>query len=123
MIAPWDVPCSEETVRPNLELKERQHVFGELKDPSGAPFIDSKVILRVADAKGKFVSNRSVSTDKEGQFDLGQVDAGKYRFLPGPNRGWKQPRMVECREGRDCEIKLVVQLNPSDQPFAGCPIQ
>jgi hypothetical protein len=30
---------------------------------------------------------------------------------------------VLCREGRHCEIKLLLQANPTDQPFVGCPIQ
>jgi hypothetical protein len=123
VIAPWEVPCGEELVQRNLELKERHRFFGELKDASGAPFVDSQVLLRKLDAKGKFVSYRTVTTNKEGRFDLGTVDAGKYRFLPAPNRGFKQPKEVGCWEGRDCAVKLVLQANPSDQEFAGCPIQ
>ncbi|MGA7908720.1 MAG: carboxypeptidase-like regulatory domain-containing protein, partial [Candidatus Sulfotelmatobacter sp.] len=122
-IAPSEIPCSEETVTPNLELANRTRVAGQLKDATGAPFADSKVHLRMAGAKGKFVAYRTVTTNKEGQFDLGFVDAGKYRLLPAPNRGFKQPKEVRCYEGRDCELNLVLLANPTDQPFAGCPIQ
>ena len=121
--APWETPCSEETVKPNLELTRKTRVAGQLKDSTGAPVADSKVLLRSIDAKGKFDPYRIVSTNKDGQFDFGAVDAGKYRFLPAPNRGFKQPKEVACYEGRDCELNLVLQANPSDQPYAGCPVQ
>jgi hypothetical protein len=123
VIASWKISCSEETVKPNLELTSKTRVAGRLKDATGAPFADSKVFVRMTDAKGNFVHYRTVTTNKDGQFDLGVVDAGKYRFLPAPNRGFKQPREVRCYEGHDCELNLVLQASPSDQPFAGCPIQ
>ena len=123
VISPWEIPCSEETVKANLELTSKTRVEGQLKDPAGAPLVDSRVLLRVADAKGKFVPYRTVTTNKEGRFELGVVDGGNYRFLPAPNRGFKQPKEVRCYEGRDCELTLVLQLNPTDQPFAGCPIR
>jgi len=123
VVAPWEVPCSAETVQPNLELKEPHRFFGELRDATGAPFLDSQVLLRKLDSKGKFVSYRTVTTNREGRFDLGTVDAGKYRFLPAPNRGFKQPKEVQCWEGQDCEVKLTLQVNPTDQEFSGCSIQ
>jgi hypothetical protein len=123
VVAPWKVPCSEETVQPTLELKEPHRFFGGLKDAAGAPFVDSQVLLRKLDSKGKFVSYRTVTTNKEGHFDLGTVGAGRYRFLPAPNRGFKQPKEVKCWEGQDCKVKLTLQVNPSDQEFGGCPIQ
>ena len=123
VIRPEQIPCSEEVVRSNFELKEKIHVSGELRDSSGAQFMNSKIVLKRLDEKEKFVLYRSISTDRDGHFDLGVVDAGRYRFLPAPNRGFKQPVRVLCQEGRDCEINLVLQANPSDQPFAGCPIQ
>ena len=123
VISPWEIPCSEETVKANLELTIKARVEGQLKDASGAPLVDSDVLLRAAGAKGKFLPYRTATTNKDGRFELGVVDAGNYRFLPAPNRGFKQPKEVKCYEGRDCELDLVLQLNPTDQPFAGCPIQ
>jgi hypothetical protein len=81
VIQPGQVPCGEETVRPNLQLRESHRFSGELKDQSGAPFSGSNIILRKIDAKGKFVEYRTATTDKDGHFDLGTVEAGKYRFL------------------------------------------
>ncbi len=125
VIEPWQIPCGEELVRANLELRSRGRVFGRLTDPSGAPLKDSGVLLRRQSEKGKLVDYGSTSTDKGGRFDLKLVEPGKYRFLPGPNRGWKQPKIVSCDHGSkgDCELNVVVALNPTDQPFAGCPIQ
>jgi hypothetical protein len=123
VIPPWEVPCREETVRPNLKLKDSREVSGQLTDATGAPFVDSQVLLRAADGKGKFVAYRTVNTNKQGRFDFGKVEAGSYRFLPAPNRGFKQPNKVTCAGDRDCQINLVLQVNPTDQEFVGCPIQ
>jgi hypothetical protein len=123
VIGPEQIPCSEEVVRSNFELKEKLHVLGALRDSSDAPFVNSKIVLKTADGNGKFVLYRAISTNEEGHFDLGLVDAGSYRLLPSPNRGFKQPVKVVCKEGNDCEINLVLQVNPTEKPFAGCPIQ
>jgi hypothetical protein len=123
VITPSQIPCSEEHVQPNFELKIRQHVSGELLDPTGAVFQDSVVILRKQDDKGRFADYRRVTTDETGHFDLKFVDPGKYRFLPARNRGWRQPKEVVCETSRECEIRLTLELNPTDEPFAGCPIR
>jgi len=123
VVEPWQVSCNEERVRPNIDVTVQQHVFGELRDPTGAAFQDSRVILRKQGGKGKFADYRTVISDKKGRFDLGSVEPGKYRFLPAPNRGWKQPKEVTCGGSPHCEIRLTLELNPTDQPFAGCPIR
>jgi len=116
-------PCPEENLQPNLTLKKNVHVCGVLKDPTGAAFETSKVLLGKQTQKGKFVEYRSALSDKDGHFDLKIVEPGKYRLLPGPNRGWKQPKGINCGELSDCEIKLVLEPNPTDMPFAQCPVQ
>ncbi len=98
------------------------NVTGQLKEPTGAPFSKSKVELRKR-TKGEYKVYRSVMTDQVEHFDLGMVPVGKYRFLPGPNRGWKQPQNLICSESRSCSLHLVLQLNSTDQPFAACPIK
>jgi len=62
-------------------------------------------------------------TDDSGKFDFGEIESGKYRFLPAPNRGFKQPDNVSCGEQPNCALNLVLVGNPTDQPYAGCPIQ
>jgi hypothetical protein len=104
-------------------LNAKQHLRGRLKDPTGAPFKFSKVVLRKSDSNGTFAEFRTVNTDEDGRFDFQTVHRGKYRFLPAPNRGWKQPEKALCQGGRECELDLTLEINPTDQPFAGCPIQ
>jgi hypothetical protein len=124
VVGPEQIPCSEEVVRSNFEPKGKIQVAGELKDSSGAQFVNSRIVLKSADEKEKFVLYRPISTNnKDGHFDLGVGDVGRYRFLLARNRGFKQSVRVLGREGRDCGINLVVQANPTDQPFVGCPIQ
>ena len=123
IVQPSQIPCAEEVVQPNLDVKSRQRIFGQLKEPTGAAFEDSKVLLRKQTEKGKFVDYRSTLTDKDGRFDLKLVEPGRYRLLPAPNRGWKQPRRIACSGESECEVNMVLELNPTDQPFAGCPIQ
>ena len=121
VIGPEQIPCSEEVVPSNFAANGKIHL--ELKDSSGAQFVNSKMVLKRADEKEKFVLYRPISTNKDGHFDLGVGDVGRYRSRLAPNRGFKQPVRVLCREGRHCEIKLLLQANPTDQPFVGCPIQ
>jgi protocatechuate 3,4-dioxygenase beta subunit len=123
VVHPSQVPCADEEVQSNLQVKTARHISGELKDPTGAPFADSKVELRLAGSNKKFVTYRKTATDKLGHFDLGEVEPGKYRFLAAPNRGWKQPKEISCGRQPHCELSLVLELNATDQPYAGCPIQ
>jgi hypothetical protein len=123
VISPGEVPCNKENVHANLEVKVKQRVSGELKDQSGAAFGLSQVQLRASKGSGKFVTYRTVTTDRKGRFDFGLVDSGRYRFLPSPSRAFKQPKQVDRFEGEACELKIVLTTNPSDQQFAGCPIQ
>ena len=122
VVMPWEIPCKEEIAKSNFDLTTEKHLTGELKDPTGAMIDESPVVLRKEREDGKFVEYRTAMTDRNGRFDLRTIEPGHYRFLPGPNRGYKQPTKVVGEETAECEIKLVLQLNPTDQPFAGCPI-
>jgi hypothetical protein len=123
VVDPSVTPCKKESLRPNLEVKVRKHILGQVNDATGAAFQGSKVLLRKLGKQGEFVEYRSAVTDTNGRFDLKSVEPGTYRFLPAPNRGWRQPREVACNESRECDIKLVLELNSTDQPFAQCPIR
>jgi len=98
VVMPWEIPCNEEIVKSNFEARTQQHVTGQLSDQARAPIQDWRVILRKEDEKGKFIDYREVLTDKTGRFDLGLVEEGKYRFLPGPNRAFVTPKEVTCGE-------------------------
>ena len=123
VIQPWEVPCNQEKVHANLELNRKTHILGELKDASGAPFELSNVQLKKLRHKDQFIPYKAVMTDKKGNFDFGVVDPGKYRFMPSPSRAFKQPTRVDCLENESCELKLILEANPTDQEFSGCPIQ
>jgi hypothetical protein len=122
-VMPWQIPCDEEIVKSNFDVTTQQHVTGQLKDAIGAAFERSAVVLRKQNVDGKFVEYLSVVTNLNGEFDLKIVEPGQYRFLPSPTRGFKQPGRVTCREAPDCQVKLILEGSPTDQPYAGCPIR
>jgi hypothetical protein len=116
VIGPEQIPCREEVVRSDFERKGKIQVSGELKDLSGAQFVNWKIVLKRANQKEKFVLYRAISTisaNKHGHFDLGVGDVDRYRFPLAPKRGFQQPVRVLCREGRDGEINLVLRANPT----------
>jgi hypothetical protein len=75
------IACNEELVQSNFNLPVQLHVFGELRDPTGAAFPDSRVVLRKQNGKGKIADYRAVTSDQKGRFDVGSVEPGQYRFL------------------------------------------
>jgi hypothetical protein len=64
-----------------------------------------------------------VTTDDKGHFDLGIVRPGKYRLLASPNRAFKQPPSLYCPNGHECELKITLVANPTDQLDFNCPIR
>jgi 5-hydroxyisourate hydrolase-like protein (transthyretin family) len=110
-------------VKPNLELRTKRHVAGTVKDQSGAPFAQSRVLIQKFRDNEESTTFKEVMTDEQGRFDFGTVGAGRYRFLPSPNRAFKQPKRVSCGAEDICELDLTLEVNPSDQAFMNCPIQ
>ena len=76
VIEPWKVPCGDDIIPPNLVLKSTKHLYGELKDPTGAAFEKSKVILRRQTKKGELIDYRIAVTDTNDRFDLKSVEPG-----------------------------------------------
>jgi len=72
--------CADELVQPNLVLEAKTHIYGELKDPSGAALERSKVILRKQTKTGRLVAYRITTTDQEGKFDFKAIETGNFRF-------------------------------------------
>jgi hypothetical protein len=114
--------CKSRQVKPNLRLVRPTHLLGVLTDPSGAPFSKSKVELRRWISATKQVSLKIVESDDSGNFDLGEIEVGAYRFLPSATGAFKQPDSVSCPDA-NCPLKLVLRATPTDTPEALCPIR
>jgi hypothetical protein len=115
--------CSEvEQVQPNLNLKADTRVRGHLTDETREPFRNSPIELRLFVSESEQITASKVSTDGEGNFDLGVVKRGDYRLLLSPHRGFKQPAKLEC-SSNDCTLNTVLIVNPTDALGAGCPIR
>ncbi len=111
-----------ERVRPNLDLKEDTRVRGHLCDETREPFRNSPIELRSFVSESEQVTVSKVSTDSDGNFDLGIVKRGDYRLLLSPHRGFKQPAKLEC-SSNDCTLDTVLIMNPTDALGAGCSIR
>jgi hypothetical protein len=115
--------CSQvEPIRPNLKLSDDTNVRVHVTDETTAPFKHSPVELRRFISETKQVIVKKVSTDGDGNFDLGVVKRGDYRLLLSPHRGFKQPAKMECWS-QHCTLETVLIANPTDALAAGCPIR
>jgi hypothetical protein len=115
--------CSQvEPIQPNLNLKKDTRVRGHLTDETREPFRNSPIELRLFVSDSEQVTASKVSTDGDGNFDLGVMKRGDYRLLLSPHRGFKQPGKLEC-PSNDCALDTVLIVNPTDGPGAGCPIR
>ena len=115
--------CSEvEPIRPNLKLRNDTTVRGHITDQTTAPFQHSRIELRRYISGTKQVTVKKVSTDGDGNFDLGMVKRGEYRLLLSPHRGFKQPESLECST-KACTLDTALVVNPTDGPASGCPIR
>jgi hypothetical protein len=117
-----------ETIRPNLVLSEAAHILGRIFDghaglaPNDAPFKNSRVELRKYISQRKQTIVKATTTDENGYFDMGIVEAGKYRFLASPNRAFQQPINLKC-SGQNCELNIGLQVNPTDMVLSVCPVR
>jgi hypothetical protein len=112
-----------ETIRPNLVLRGATHVTGSVLDQTGGVVQNSRIELRRYISQRKQVTVRVVPTDDSGHFDLGTVHRGNYRLLASPHRGFKQPLPLPCNGGKNCELEIVLFVNPTDQLDSSCPIR
>ena len=112
-----------ENIRPNLVLRDQVHIVGTVRDQTSAPLPNSRMELRKYISQRKQVSVQVISTDGDGHFDLGIVKPGSYRLLASPHRGFKQPSALRCQGGKDCDLKITLILNPTDQLDSSCPIR
>jgi hypothetical protein len=115
--------CTNEPVKPNLHLQSTVTVRGQLRDRSGAAFANKTIEIRRFVSTTKHVVVASKSTDSEGKFELGSIPSGDYRFIASFTRVFKQPNEDWCKPDVPCELDLVLDVNPTDQPYSNCPVR
>jgi hypothetical protein len=117
-----------ETIRPNLALSASVHILGRIfiaavgLTPDTAPLKNSRVELRKYISQRKQTTVKVTTTDEKGYFDMGTVEAGKYRFLASPDRSCQQPTSLKCTSGK-CELNIGLQMNATDMPISVCPVR
>ena len=114
--------CAKRQVNPNLRLIQTTRLFGSLVDQTGRPFRLSKVELRKWLSPTQQVLLKTISTDKDGHFDMGEVETGQYRFLPSQTGAFEQPEHLLCPQS-ECRLDLVLRVSTTDTPEAICPIR
>jgi len=123
VVMPWEMPCNEEKIASNLKIRHEQRIEGRIIDQTGDPFASTAVELRSYRSSTKQSAYKQVQTNSRGYFDFGTVKPGRYRFLPSPHRGFKQPDLLSCPAGNVCVLNLTLAVNPTDQFYAECPVK
>jgi hypothetical protein len=125
---PKDWCYKVETIRPNLELQESAHILGRIfvaatgLTPDLGAMKNSRVELRKYISQRKQTIVKVITTDDNGFFDMGTVEAGKYRLLASPTRAIQQAADLKC-SGNKCELNIGLRLNPTDQVLSLCPVR
>ena len=88
--------CSSEVVLPNLILRTRTVITGDVRDETGAPFKDSEVVLRKVSDNPLQPAQLDAKTDANGAFTFDEAEPGNYRLLASPNRAFAQPEKLDC---------------------------
>jgi hypothetical protein len=115
--------CSSEVLAPNLTLGKATIISGQVRDDTGAPFRDSKIVLRKLSDSPLQPSYLDVKTDARGTFSFDEAEPGKYRLLATPSRAFAQPAKLDCYEEPDCNLEIVLKANGTDLPYVGCPVR
>ena len=112
--------CDKLKVQPNLTIELDTRIHGRLIDASGDPFRNSKVELRAFLSPTKQVITSTVMTDDNGNFQIEDVKAGRYRLVASQARGFQQPELQKCKS-RECELSITLHPGSSDTPDSICP--
>jgi len=115
--------CSSEVTKPNLLLKSETTISGVVKDETGAPLKNSEVSLRTHSAVELQPAYLDVKTDAFGRFVFESAEPGEYRLLASPHRGFAQPEKLDCGHERECNLEITLKTNPTDLPYAACPVK
>ena len=120
---------NEKDAPPNLSIGKPVRVQGVLLDDVGAVFAYEDTIVQVRNPKTKRVLI-SVSVDAKGQFVLGTVPAGEYRFIAARKKKdgtlvrqplMDQPKPMSCSSDSACWIEAIQHQHGTDMPFEFCP--
>ena len=120
--------CNDEKILPNLSIAKLVKLSGVLLDETGAPIIVDKTLVQIKDLKTEKVLI-TVGLDAKGQFDLGTVPAGEFRFLVVWLRDEKirrlpladQPKTLFCSTEKECNLKIAIHFHGTDNPIDFCP--
>ncbi|HEX3319460.1 MAG TPA: carboxypeptidase-like regulatory domain-containing protein [Terriglobales bacterium] len=115
--------CASEIVSPNLILKAATVISGRISDETSAPLKESAVWLAKSSGSTLQPQRTLAKTDEQGRFVFDEAEPGSYRLLASPNRGFAQPVGLDCYEQVHCTLDIVLKVNPTGQPYAGCPVQ
>jgi hypothetical protein len=84
--------CAKRQVKPNLRLTQTTRLFGSLVDQTGRPFRLSEVELRKWLSPTQQVLLKTISTDKDGHFDMGEVETGSVSLPSVPDGSFRAAR-------------------------------
>jgi hypothetical protein len=120
--------CKDEKVLQNLSVAKPTKLSGVLLDETGAPIVFEKTLVQIRDQKTN-APLLSAPLDAMGQFDLGRVPAGEFRFLAVQLKAGKtlrlpladQPKALLCSDDAECRLKIVIHFHGSDNPIDFCP--
>ena len=120
--------CADEKVMPNLSVAKPSRLSGILLDPTGAPITYKDTLVQIRNPQTGTVLF-SASLDGKGQFDLGTVPAGEFRFIALLIKDGKfnrlpladQPTALSCNNETACNLKIVIHFHGTDDPIDSCP--
>jgi Carboxypeptidase regulatory-like domain len=113
--------CDKVKVIPNLLLEASVAVEGHVEDPSGAAIVHTRIEVRQYFSALRQSPFKQTETDEHGNFSVGVLPAGKYRLLVFAP-GFKQPRPLQCRGAKSCDLSVMPEVAPTDTfPESVCP--
>ena len=112
--------CDKIKVQPNLTIELDTRIHGRLIDASGDPVRNSKLELRAFLSPTKQVITTTAMTDANGDFQIKDVKAGRYRLVAAQARGFQQPELQKCAS-RECELSITLHPSSTDTVESICP--
>jgi hypothetical protein len=122
----------EKALETNFDVEKPVHVTGVLIEAaSQLPFVFDDTIIEVRRPETRTVIVH-VKVNKEGQFNLGLLPAGKYRLIAAREKQngklermplADQPAPMSCTGDSSCKVLAIQHLHGTDLPFEFCPPQ